>query len=57
MYQELVRKDESAMVSLKNALMNSDKPEIPLHLGELDTSVLFVDSHYRDIRTILGADE
>ena len=57
MYKELVKKDESAVESLKNALMNSDKPEIPLHLGELATSVLFVDSHYRDIGTILGADE
>lgn len=37
MYKEFVKQDEEAMVDLKNALMNTDDCEVPLHLGELDT--------------------
>lgn len=53
MYNEFVKHDEGAMESLKNALMNSEKPEVSLHLGELDTSVRFVKSHFLDIKTII----
>ena len=53
MYNEFVKHDEGAMESLKNTLMNSEDVEVPLQLGELDTSIRFVESHWRDIRTIL----
>jgi hypothetical protein len=53
MYKEFVKQDEDAMEIFKNALMNSDKPELSLQLGDLDTSVRFVESHWLDIRTIL----
>jgi len=52
MYNEFVKHDEGAMESLKNALINSEDAEVPLQLGELDTSVRFVETHYHDIRTI-----
>jgi hypothetical protein len=52
-YKEFVKQDEEAMESFKNALMNSDKPELSLQLGDLNTSVRFVESHWLDIRTIL----
>lgn len=55
MYNEFVKNDEGAMESLKNALMNSEDTEISLHLGELNTSVRFVKSHFLDIRTIIEA--
>lgn len=53
MYNEFIKHDESAMAVLKRALMTSDEPEIPLSLGELDTSVRFVESHFNDVKTIL----
>ncbi len=59
MYNEFVKHDEGTMESLKNALMNSKdaEAEIPLQLGELNTSVRFVESHFQDIRTIIKAQE
>ena len=57
MYNEFVKHDEGAMESLKNALINSEDTEVPLQLGELDTSVRFVESHFLDIRTIIEAQE
>ena len=53
MYNEFVKHDEGAMKSLKNALMNSENAEVPLHLGDLNTSVRFVESHRQDIKTII----
>jgi len=56
MYNEFVKHDEEAMESLKNALMNSEDSEdaeVSLQLGELDTSVRFVESHFLDIKTII----
>ena len=53
MYKEFVKLDENAMRALKNALMNSEDPEVSLDLGELKTSVRFVESHWQDIKTIL----
>jgi len=57
MYNEFVKHDEGAMESLKNALMNSEKSEVALHLGELGISVRFVERHFLDIRTIIKAQE
>jgi len=57
MYKEFVKQDKDAMVGLKNALMNEDDCEVPLHLGELDTSLRFVETHYQDIKTILEEQE
>ena len=57
MYNEFVKHDEGAMESLKNELINSEDAEIPLRLGELNTSVRFVGSHFQDIRTIIEFQE
>jgi hypothetical protein len=40
-------------VELKYALMHTDDFEVPLHLGDLDTSIRFVETHRNDIRTIV----
>ena len=53
MYKEFVKQDEAAMVGLKNELMNTDDCEVPLCLGELDTTIRFVETHYQDIKAIL----
>lgn len=53
MYNEFVKRDEDAMVSLKIALINSEEPEVSLRFGDLKTSIRFVKSHFHDIRTII----
>ena len=53
MYNEFVKHDVGAMESLKNALMNSEDAEVSLQLGELGTSVRFVEKHFLDIRAII----
>ena len=53
MYNEFVKHDEGAVESLKNALINSEDAEVPLQLGELNTSLRFVKIHFDDINTIL----
>ena len=52
-YKEFVRRDEDAMKSLHHALRASDKPEVPLTLGDWETSLRFVPGHWRDMKTIL----
>ncbi len=53
MYNEFVKHDEGAMESLKNGLINSGNAEVPLQLGELGTSIRFVETHFQDIKTII----
>lgn len=59
MYKEFVKGDEGAraMESFKNTLINSEQLEIFIQLGELDTSIWFVESHFLDIRTIIEVQE
>ena len=57
MYNEFVKHGEGTIESLKNALMNSEDTELPLQLGDLNTSVRFVERHFLDIRTIIEAQE
>lgn len=53
MYKEFVKQDEDAMEALRNALVDSEEPQVPLQLGELSTRLRFVESHFQDIKTIL----
>ena len=53
MYKELVKKDEAAMADLRKALLNMDSLEVPVSLGDLETTIEFVETHFQDIRTIL----
>ncbi|MCY3682401.1 MAG: hypothetical protein OXH16_13450 [Gemmatimonadetes bacterium] len=53
-YKEFVKRDKSALRALYHALMkDSDKPEVSLKLGELKTSLRFVETHWQDMKTIL----
>lgn len=51
--QEFVIFDEGAMKNLNQALKDSEKHEVLLTLGELETSIQFVESHWQDMKTIL----
>jgi hypothetical protein len=55
MYKEFVKnkKKPEVMEKLYNELMNTDKPEVLLKLGKLETSLKFVEKHFSDITTIL----
>ena len=52
-YKEFVKRDKDAMVNLINQLTNSDSFKVSLQLGELGTSLRFVDRHSRAIKQIL----
>ena len=52
-YKEFVKRDGDTMVNLINQLTNSDSFEVSLQLGELGTSLRFVDTHWRAIKQIL----
>ncbi len=53
MYKEFVKKDEAAMTDLREALLNMDSLEAPLRLGDLETTIQFVETHLCDVKTIL----
>jgi hypothetical protein len=53
MYKEFVKKDDAAMAELRVVLLNMDSLEAPLSLGDLESTVEFVEPHLQDIRTIL----
>ena len=53
MYKELVKKDEAAIAELRKALMNLESLEVPVSLGDFETTIEFVETHFHDIRTIL----
>ena len=53
MYKEFVKRDEDAMKELHRVLKDSDDLEGPLKLGDLATSIQFVQTHRQDMKTIL----
>jgi hypothetical protein len=57
MYKELVKKDDAAMTDLREALLNMDSLEAPLRLGDLETTIQFVETHLCDVKTILEEKE
>lgn len=57
MYKEFVKFDEAAMRTLHSALQSSSDNEVPVMLGKLTSSIRFVETHFLDIKTILGTDE
>jgi len=52
-YKELIKKDEDAIINLKETIHSMDQPEVPLSLGSDNMTVKFVGKHYSDIKTIL----
>ena len=53
MYQEFVEHDEEQEAALCHALQNAEGLEVPVKLGEWETSVQFVESHLQDMKIIL----
>ena len=55
MYKEFIKRDETAMKNLHAAIKNSVEVDVPLKLGESETSIKFVKTHRFDMATILRA--
>ena len=53
-YKEFVKSDENVMLALKDTLIGADSPELLLNFGEYKSSLRFVETHFCDIKTILG---
>jgi len=53
MYTEFIKNDPEAWDDLKRSFKGMDDLEINLRLGEVDTSIRFVESHRFDLRTVL----
>ena len=52
-YKEFVKRDEEQEAELHNALQSADGLDVPLNLGEWETSIRFVETHWLDMKTIL----
>ena len=52
-YKEFIKKDEDAMRKMIDQLKVSENMHISLRLGDLNTTLRFVEKHWRDIRQIL----
>jgi hypothetical protein len=52
-YEEFVKSDEDAMAVLKEAIVNAYGCEVPISLGDKETSIRFVETHYHDLRAII----
>ena len=48
-----VREGIEIMEALRNKMLNSDNLEIPVCLGDLETSVRFVEAHLHDLKAVL----
>jgi hypothetical protein len=53
MYKEFIKKDEAETEKLKISIMSPNDLEIPIMLGEWQTSIQFVEAHLEDLKLIL----
>lgn len=55
MYKEFVKRDEDAMLQLKQTILSSSKHQyiIPIKLGILSTYIRFVEIHYIELKAII----
>ena len=53
-YDEFIKTDDDLMAELKEAIVSTEDCEIPISLGDEKTSIRFVESHFQDIKSILG---
>ena len=53
MYKEFIKEDETAMDKLKREISDADDCDIPIKLGDLETSIRFVEKHIRALRFII----
>lgn len=54
-FKEFVMEDDSAMQLLFDVMKGSIEPEVSIKLGEWDTSIRFVETHWQDLKGILDS--
>jgi hypothetical protein len=57
MYREFVKADEVALEEFRGAVLAAQDCEVQLKLGDLPTSVRFVETHFLDLRKILESED
>jgi hypothetical protein len=53
-FKEYVKADENALAALKQSLLDSDGPDIPIVIENSSTILRFVEVHFIDLKTILN---
>ena len=53
MYEKFVKSDDDAMADLKDKLVSMEDCNVPITLGDQETSIRFVETHYQDLKSIL----
>lgn len=54
MYKEFIKRDETAMNTFLNAIMESDQLSIDIHLGDRSAQVRFVETHFNDLKVLFN---
>jgi len=55
-YQEFIKRDEDAWHGFTEAFSEGDDSDVPIFLGDENTSVRFTEAHMHDLITILNSD-
>ena len=53
MYEEFVKSDDDAMADLKTKLVSTEDCDVPITLGDQETSIRFVETHHHDLKVII----
>ena len=54
MYEEFLKSVDDAMADLKAKLVSTGDCEVPITLGDQETSIRFVETHLHDLKVIIG---
>ncbi|SHH81152.1 sacsin N-terminal ATP-binding-like domain-containing protein [Desulfofustis glycolicus] len=57
MYEEFVKSDDDAMADLRDKLVSTVDCDIPITLGDQETSIRFVETHHHDLKVIIEGTE
>ena len=52
-YDEFVKTDDEVMAELREEIVNAEDYELPISLGDEQTSIRFVEEHIHDLEQIL----
>ena len=53
-FNEFIKSVEAEMDQLKERIANTDKCKIPISFNQEDTSILFVETHFHDLKVIIA---
>ncbi|MDD3293137.1 MAG: hypothetical protein PHG20_00415 [Geobacteraceae bacterium] len=53
-YDEFIKTDDKVMAELKEEIVSAEDYEVPISLGDEQTSIRFVEAHLHDLKVIMG---